>query len=86
MVCRGIRGATTVSANTAEDILEATTEMLQALIAHNDLKDPDVIASAYFTTTPDLTATFPAIAARDPAKGPLKPLEDSPGSFVQVRS
>ena len=65
MVCRGIRGATTVSANTAEDILEATTEMLQALIALNDLRDPDVIASAYFTTTPDLTATFPAIAARD---------------------
>ena len=65
MVCRGIRGATTVSANTAEDILEATTEMLRTLNALNQLDDPEMIASAYFTTTPDLNATFPAIAARD---------------------
>lgn len=65
VVCRGIRGATTVEANTAEDILEGTTELLRALIALNDLHDADLIASAIFTTTPDLTATFPAIAARD---------------------
>lgn len=64
LVCRGIRGATTVEANTAEDILEATEEMLRALVALNDL-DLDLVASAVFTTTPDLTATFPAIAARD---------------------
>jgi chorismate mutase len=65
VVCRGIRGATTVDANTAEDILEGTAELLRVLIALNDLRDPDLIASAVFTTTPDLTATFPAIAARD---------------------
>ncbi len=65
VVCRGIRGATTVEANTAEDILEGTTELLTALIALNELDDPDVIASAVFTTTPDLTAAFPAVAARD---------------------
>jgi chorismate mutase len=62
--CRGIRGATTVEQNTAEDILEATDELLRALIALNDL-DPDDIASAVFTTTTDLTAAFPAVAARD---------------------
>lgn len=62
--CRGIRGATTALANTAEDILEATLELMQALIALNDLDTGDV-ASAIFTTTPDLTATFPAIAARE---------------------
>jgi chorismate mutase len=65
VMCRGIRGATTVEANTAEDILERTGELLRVLIELNDLHDPDVIASAVFTTTPDLTATFPAIAARD---------------------
>jgi len=63
IVCRGIRGATTTPANTAEEILEATTEMLRMVVRLNDL-DPADIASVIFTTTPDLTATFPAIAAR----------------------
>lgn len=62
--CRGIRGATTAVANTAEDILEATLELMQALIALNDLDTNDV-ASAIFTTSPDLNATFPAVAARE---------------------
>ena len=61
LVCRGIRGATTVEANTAEDILEATSELLAALVRLNDLR-PDDVASAIFTTTPDLNATFPALA------------------------
>ncbi len=64
LACRGIRGATTVEANTSEDILEATDQLLRALIELNRV-DPDDIASAVFTTTPDLTATFPAIAARN---------------------
>ena len=63
IVCRGIRGATTAAANTAEDILEATQELVTVLIALNDL-DTDDIVSAIFTTTPDLTAMFPALAAR----------------------
>jgi chorismate mutase len=63
MCCRGIRGATTVTENTREAILEATSEMLQQLIAANDLH-PEDIASAIFTTTPDLNAEFPAVAAR----------------------
>lgn len=64
IVCRGIRGATTAAANTAEDILEATEEMVKVLIHLNDL-DTEDIASAIFTTTPDLTAWFPALAARE---------------------
>jgi chorismate mutase len=60
---RGIRGATTASANTAEAITEATEELLEELVRLNDL-DTSEIAFAYFTTTPDLTAEFPALAAR----------------------
>ena len=52
--CRGIRGATSVAANTSEDILEATDQLLRVLSELNHL-DPDDIASAVFTTTPDLT-------------------------------
>jgi chorismate mutase len=63
-VCRGIRGATTAPINTAEDILEATRELVVTLRHLNQLETED-IASAIFTTTPDLTATFPALAARE---------------------
>ena len=63
MWCRGIRGATTVENNTGEDILAATKELLQNMIEANDLKAED-IAYAYFTTTTDLNAEFPAVAAR----------------------
>ena len=62
--CRGIRGATTADANTREAILAATREMLALLIEQNRLQ-PDDIASAIFSTTPDLNAEFPAVAARD---------------------
>ena len=64
VVCRGVRGATTASLNTAEDILEATRELVVALRDLNGI-EPDDIASAIFTTTTDLTATFPALAARE---------------------
>lgn len=60
---RGIRGATTVDANTREAILAATTELLTAIIEANDVRGEDV-ASAFFTTTPDINAEFPALAAR----------------------
>jgi chorismate mutase len=62
-VCRGIKGATTVERNTREDILAATTELLQLMVEHNDI-DPDDVASVLFTTTADLDAEFPAVAAR----------------------
>lgn len=64
LCCRGIRGATTADANTREAILEATREMLQQIILANDLLADD-IASAIFSTTPDLNAEFPAVAARE---------------------
>jgi chorismate mutase len=60
---RGIRGATTAKANTAEAINEATEELLRELVRLNDL-DPSDVACAFFTTTTDLDAEFPAHAAR----------------------
>jgi chorismate mutase len=63
MYCRGIRGATTVECNDREEILAATTELLQLLAQHNDLRTEN-IASAIFTVTDDLDAEFPALAAR----------------------
>jgi chorismate mutase len=64
IVCRGIRGATTCDENTREAILEATRDLLQRIIAVNGVR-PEDIASAIFSTTPDLTAEFPAVAARE---------------------
>lgn len=63
MWCRGIRGATTADDNTREAILTATTELLQKVIESNGIEAEDV-ASIHFTTTPDLNAEFPALAAR----------------------
>jgi len=63
MPIRGIRGATTVEANTREAILEAAGELLGEIIRANAIKTEDV-ASAYFTTTTDLNAEFPAVVAR----------------------
>jgi chorismate mutase len=63
MPLRGIRGATTASANTRKAILDATCELLDMLVRANDLAQADV-ASIYFTMTPDLDAAFPATAAR----------------------
>lgn len=60
---RGIRGATTVEQNSREAILEATRELLQEIIERNDIVQDDV-ASAWFTTTRDLDAEFPAVSAR----------------------
>ncbi len=61
--CRGVRGATTVAENSAEAILEATRELLQAIVAANSIDEPD-IASVILTATPDLDAVYPAMAAR----------------------
>jgi chorismate mutase len=62
-VCRAIRGATTAASNTAEDILEATDELLRTVLALNEITPEDCV-SLLFTTTHDLNATFPAVAAR----------------------
>ena len=60
---RGIRGATTAECNTREAILVATRELLEKLVEANGIEVDDV-AAAYFTTTLDLNAEFPAVAAR----------------------
>ncbi len=60
---RGVRGATTADDNTREAILAATRELLSLMIEANDV-DPDDVASAIFTTTLDLNADYPALAAR----------------------
>lgn len=63
MWVRGVRGATVAQANTREAIIEATREMLTKLVEANDIHVED-IASAFFSTTRDLNADYPAIAAR----------------------
>jgi chorismate mutase len=60
---RAIRGAVQVDANEPEPIIEATAELVAEVMARNDLVTDDVI-SVIFTATPDLTAEFPALAAR----------------------
>ena len=64
MSVRGIRGATTVAENETEIILQATRELLEAIVKENADMKPEDIGSAIFTVTDDLTATFPAQAAR----------------------
>lgn len=64
MMVRGIRGATTVESNTREEILEATNELLSVIVESN-LIEHDRVASIIFTTTVDLNAEFPAVAARE---------------------
>jgi chorismate mutase len=60
---RAIRGAIQVDADDSDAILEATTELVTEVMTRNDLTPDDVI-SVLFTVTPDLTAEFPALAAR----------------------
>ncbi|MCU6795818.1 MULTISPECIES: chorismate mutase [Paenibacillus] len=73
MFVRGIRGATTVENNEENEILAATTEMLNHIIAENGIV-PDEIASVFVTVTTDLTATFPARAIRAMEGWELVPL------------
>ena len=63
MPCRGVRGATVADADTSESILEATRQLLALMIRQNGI-EPEDVASAFFSTTPDLEAVFPALAAR----------------------
>src|SRR6266542_914547 len=62
-ILRGLRGATTATANTSEAILAATAELLAALQQANGFA-PEDVESAIFTSSPDLTAEYPARAAR----------------------
>ena len=58
-----LRGATSVERNDAQDILDATTALMQAIMERNALR-PQSVVSCIFTATNDLNAEFPAVAAR----------------------
>lgn len=64
MAVRGIRGATSVTEDDPQQIHDATKELIQEILSRNQITDFDDIISAIFTTTSDLTAAFPAEAAR----------------------
>jgi chorismate mutase len=63
IVCRGIRGATTVEEDTPEAVLSATRELLNQMVEANGIY-PNDVASVIFTTTPDLISEYPARVAR----------------------
>ena len=63
MAVRAVRGATQVDQDDRQEILDATTELLAAVLDRNGLT-PDDLISVIFTATPDLRAEFPAYAAR----------------------
>ena len=60
---RALRGATTVDADTRDDIKARTEELLTELLDRNGLAVDDIV-SILFTATPDLRSDFPAAAAR----------------------
>jgi chorismate mutase len=59
-----VRGAVQAEANEAEAIVAATTELMRALLERNELA-AEALVSCLFTTTEDLDAEFPAVAARN---------------------
>jgi chorismate mutase len=59
-----VRGAVQAEANGDEAILDATTELMRAVLERNEL-EPEAMVSVIFTTTEDLDAEFPAVAARN---------------------
>lgn len=63
MAVRGVRGAITVDRDDAGLMLDATERLLREIVAQNGFA-PEDVASALFTVTPDLSAEFPAAAAR----------------------
>ncbi|KPL85177.1 chorismate mutase [Herpetosiphon geysericola] len=63
LVCRGVRGATVAVENTSEAVLAATSELLLAMVQANEI-DLDDVACVFFTTSSNLNAQFPALAAR----------------------
>ena len=63
MTVIAIRGAIQIDADERDAILEGTAELVSAVMSRNDLTPDDVI-SVLFTSTPDLVAEFPALAAR----------------------
>ena len=64
IICRGVRGATTARDNSAEAIIAATRELLEAVVEANAIA-ADEVASVIFSASPDLDAAYPAVAARE---------------------
>jgi chorismate mutase len=60
---RALRGAITCDENSKDEIDKQTQRLMHELLARNDL-DHDALVSILFTATDDLTAEFPATAAR----------------------
>lgn len=63
MEVRGVRGATVASENTKDAIIEAARDLLEKMAQANGIH-PEDVASVFFSTTRDLNADFPAVAAR----------------------
>jgi len=64
MFTRGIRGATTINSNSESAIMEGTAELLNTIMHSNPTVSPEDIAFILFTVTPEITAVYPAKAAR----------------------
>lgn len=60
---RAVRGATTVDSNKVDEIIAETKELLQRIIEENSISIEDIV-SVFFSSTHDLNAAFPAVAAR----------------------
>ena len=63
MAVRAVRGATQIEQDDRQEVLDATTELLTAVLERNELEPEDLI-SVVFTATPDVRSEFPAYAAR----------------------
>jgi chorismate mutase len=61
---RGLRGATTVDVDSAEQVTERSQELMLRLMERNELVEDDIV-SALFTATADVTSVFPATAVRE---------------------
>ena len=84
---RGVKGATTTDGTLAKHVLTATEQLLNRLIEENGI-DQDDVAAVQFTTSPDLVAEFPAVAARQRLNWNDVPLMcghemDRPGALTQ---
>jgi len=64
LTVRGLRGATTVEADTVAQVTERSQELMREIMVRNDLTEDDII-SALFTATADVTSIFPAAAIRE---------------------
>ena len=64
LTVRGLRGATTVDADTTAQVTERSQELMREIMARNELVEDDIV-SVLFTATPDVTSIFPATAIRE---------------------